>query len=97
MAKKRRPRDSGFKAKVAITALRERQTMSELASQFEVHATQVHQWKKQLVDRASELFEGRSASKESSTDQAKQSEFYEQIGRLKMELEWLKKKVAKFD
>ena len=49
MAKRRKPRGSDFKAKVALSALREQRTVSELAGQFEVHPTQIHQWKKQLL------------------------------------------------
>ena len=97
MVRKRRPRGSDFKAKVALAALREQKTVGELASQFEVHATQIHQWKKLLQDRAADLFEsGRkgSSEKESVTES---KELYEQIGRLKMELEWLKKKVGDAD
>ncbi len=91
MVRKRKPRGSDFKAQVALAALRERKTVAELASQFEVHATQIHQWKKLLQERAGEVFEsGRKGPDKEAI--AHSNELYEQIGRLKMELEWLKKK-----
>jgi putative transposase len=96
MAGKRRTLSADFKAKVALAALQERRTISELAVHFSVHPTQIHQWKKQLLAEAAELFrDGRSAKAEGASA-AEQSELYEQIGRLKMELEWLKKKAATF-
>ena len=96
MAGKRQPRSAEFKAKVALAAVGERKTVSELASQFAVHPTQIHQWRKQLLAEAAELFrDGRVRCR--SEDVASSAELYEQIGRLKMELEWLKKKVASVD
>jgi transposase len=56
MAKRRKPRGSDFKAKVALLALREQETVSELAGQTEVHPTQVHLWRKQLFEGAAEVF-----------------------------------------
>lgn len=96
MVQKRKRHEAGFKSKVALEALRERKTVSELASQFSVHPTQIHEWKRQLQVGAVELFEGKQSSRRSSRDEAQETELYEQIGRLKMELEWLKKKVAQF-
>ena len=71
--------------------------MSELAKQFEVHPTQIHQWRKQLLEGASEVFEPGSRGRPSSDEARESRELYEQIGRLKMELEWLKKKAAQFE
>ena len=89
MARKRRVLSSQFKAKVAMAAAKEDKTLSELAGKFKIHGNQVSAWKKTLVERAAELFEdGRSKAEAGpSTD-----ELYAQIGRLQVELEWLKKK-----
>jgi putative transposase len=94
MAGKRQPRSADFKARVALAAVKERKTVSELSSHYGVHPTQVHQWKKQLVEGAVELFQDGRSRRETAELQAQETELYEQIGRLKMELEWLKKKVA---
>jgi len=79
---------------VALEAVRERKTVSELSSQFSLHSSQVQAWKRTLLERAHELFEGPSPEKRET---AQEAELYEQIGRLKMELEWLKKKAAQFE
>ncbi len=97
MARKRKARGADFKAKVALAALRERKTVSELAKQYEVHPTQIHQWKKAVLERTSELFQDGRGRQKASEKEAETSALYEQIGRLKMELEWLKKKAAQFD
>ncbi len=92
MARKRRSFSGAFKAKVALAACRGEKTTAQLASEYGVHAGQVAAWKKQLLEGASGLFEdgrGRRAEEAQNED-----ELYEQIGRLKMEVEWLKKKAA---
>ena len=86
---------AGFRAKVALAAVKEAHTISELVSQFRVHATQIHKWKRRLLDGAEELFTRPGETR--SNNEAEIAELYEQIGRLKMELEWLKKKAAQFD
>ena len=92
MTKKRRVFGGVFKAKVALAAVRGQQTTAELASEFQVHASQVAAWKQQLLSGAAELFEdGRRPRDETSADE---QALFEQIGRLKMEVEWLKKKSA---
>ena len=93
MKRKRRVFSGTFRAKVALAAVKGDKTLSELASQFEIHANQVSAWRKELIDRAAELFEdGRRRQPDDGA--ANQQELYEQIGHLKMELEWLKKKSA---
>ena len=90
MSRKRRSFGAAFKAKVALAACRGDKTTAQLASEYEVHAGQVTAWKKQLLAGATELFEDRRGKRpdESAADE---QELYEQIGRLKMEVEWLKK------
>jgi putative transposase len=93
MSRKRRVFGASFKAKVALAAARGDKTTAQLASEFSVHSSQVTAWKKQLLEQAAELFEdGRRKPHDAST--ADEQELYEQIGRLKMEVEWLKKKSA---
>jgi transposase len=92
MSRKRRMFTASLKAKVALAAASGEKTTAQLASQFGVHASQVTAWKKQLLDRAAELFvDGRQRRDDSKADE---QQLYEQIGRLKMEVEWLKKKSA---
>jgi len=92
MAGKRKIHTPAFKAQVALAALKGDRTVNELASQFSVHPTLIHAWKKQLLQGAEEVFVGGSKGATVTADH--QAELYEQIGRLKMELEWLKKKAA---
>jgi transposase len=92
MTRKRRVFGAAFKAKVALAAVRGDKTTAQLASEFRVHTSQVTAWKKQLLEQAAGLFEdGRLRRDESG---ANEQQLYEQIGRLKMEVEWLKKKSA---
>jgi putative transposase len=93
MARTRRRFDGRFKAKVALEAIRSVRTISQIAKQFKVHPNQVTLWKKQLLEGADQAFES-TGSKASKGDEPDAAELYEQIGRLKVELEWLKKKVT---
>lgn len=93
MSRKRRKFDGAFKARVALDAIRGLKAVSELASMHKVHPTQIGLWKKQLLEGAVGVFEEISTGK-APTDEPSVSELYEQIGRLKMELDWVKKKVA---
>lgn len=89
--KKRKNFSSQFKAKVALEAIRGVKTVTEIAQQFGVHPTQVGQWKKMLQDQASSIFDSERGPK--PADPAVSSErLYSEIGRLKMDLDWLKKK-----
>jgi putative transposase len=95
MTRKRRVFGAAFKAKVALAAVRGDKTTAELAAKFGVHANQVSAWKRQLLEGAAGLFaDGRRRKAEASPGE---EELYEQIGRLKMEVEWLKKKSAQLD
>ena len=93
MPRKRRSFSAAFKAKVALDAHKGLKTTAELAKQHQVHPTQVALWKKQLIDGIEEVLEGTSPKAE-KTDEPGNAELYEQIGKLNMQLEWLKKKVA---
>jgi putative transposase len=95
MTKKRRQYDAQYKFRVALEAAKGNKTVSELASETGIHPTQIGAWKRQLLENGADVFSRNgSAQKQVESDEA---ELYEQIGRLKMELEWLKKKVAAFD
>ena len=94
MAVKRKRHAAGFKAKVALEAAKQTKTVAELAKTFQVHPVQISQWKKQLLDGVESLFrDGRRREPEEGL--AIQADLYEQIGRLNMELEWVKKKAAR--
>ena len=88
---KRRSHSAAFKAKVAVEAIKGQRTANELGSAFEVHPKMVATWKKQAIESMPEIFMTPSHPTNTNAPQ-KESELYEQIGRLKMELEWLKKK-----
>ena len=95
MARKRKSHTATFKAQVALAAVKGDKTISDLASLHGVHPTLIHAWKKQLVENADEVFQ--TGTKSSGADhEALQAQLYEQIGRLKTELDWLKKKAASF-
>jgi transposase len=95
MPRKRKSHTAAFKAQVALAAVKNDQTVNAVAGQYGVHPTLVHAWKKQLLQGAEQVF-GPGAKASGGDAEARQAELYEQIGRLKMELEWLKKKAAAF-
>ena len=96
MAKKRRQHSSDVKFKIALEAIKGHKTVSQLAAEYNVHPTQIGTWKKQLLRHGSAIFT-RPNDRQEREDQERETELYEQIGRLKMELEWLKKKATRFD
>jgi putative transposase len=94
MAGIRKRHSASFKAKVALEAAKQTRTIAELAKAYQVHPVQISQWKKQLLEGAETLFrDGRRRDHDDSP--ALQAELYERIGRLNMEVEWLKKSVAR--
>jgi putative transposase len=93
MTGKRKRHSAAFKARVALEAAKQSKTIAELAKTFQVHPVQISQWKKQLLDGAESLF--RDGRRREHEGQALQAELYERIGRLNMEVEWLKKSVAR--
>lgn len=95
MSNKRKQYSPQFKAKVALEAVRGEKTVSELASQYEVHPTMINNWKRQLLDEASSLFEkGSQTSKANESQQAQIDELYRQIGQLKVERDFLANRSA---
>jgi transposase-like protein len=96
MAGKRKQHTADFKARVALAALKGDKTVNELAGHFGVHPTLIHGWKKQLLQGAEGLFASGAKTVASATED-RSTELYEQIGRLQMELAWVKKKAAAFD
>ena len=95
MSKKRRQYSGQYKFQVALEAAKGNKTLSELASETGVHPNQISSWKRQLLDEGGELF-ARNGGKPKPAEGEESAALYEQIGRLKMELEWLKKKAAPF-
>ena len=95
MARKRKSHTAAFKAQVALAAVKGDKTISELASQHGVHPTMIHAWKKQLLGNVEDLFQS-GAKTSAGEHEALEAQLYEQIGRLKTELDWLKKKAASF-
>ena len=94
MTKKRKQYSPQFKFRVALEAAKENKTISELASEYAVHPTMVRNWKKQLLGTGADVFQ--NSAKRPESEGVAEAELYEQIGRLKMELEWLKKKAEQF-
>ena len=91
MASMRTKRTSEFKAKIALAAIRGDQTVTELASLYKVHPNQITTWKRQAQDQLVAAFDNKKATS-SKADEKLKEELYRQIGQLKVELDWLKKK-----
>lgn len=92
MAKSRKRHSAQYKFKLALEAAKEQQTINELASRYRVHPNQISQWKRLLIEGGPDLFNGHRLTRQHKAQQAKEAQLYEQIGRLQMELGWLKKK-----
>ncbi len=89
MRQQRKRYSAEINAKVALEAIKGQKTANEIASEYGVHPTQIAQWKKQALDELPELFRGGSREK---TDEGLIAALYQEIGQLKVELDWLKKK-----
>ena len=91
MQQMRRGHDAAFRARVALEALREEKTIAQISSEYSVHANQIRQWRQRLLDELPRLFSDRRKKSEKEGELLL-AELYRQIGELKVELEWLKKK-----
>ena len=91
MKRARKKHSGAFKAKVALEAIKGDQTLNELAGHFEIHPTQVVQWKQRLLAGAIDLFSG-GVERDAAEETALRGRLYQEIGQMKVELDWLKKK-----
>lgn len=96
MSQYRKKPEKELKAKVALEAIRNEKTTSQIVSQYEVQQSQVSKWKTKLLEEASEIFEDRRSREFKERDVEKREEEYQrQIGKMQMEIEWLKKSASK--
>lgn len=93
--KQRKNYSADFKAKVAIAAIKGQQTVNEIASFYGVHPNQVMTWKKQALESIPEAFSSTKIHNAEKEEELK-SQLYQQIGQLKVELDWVKKKAGLF-
>lgn len=96
MSKKRRLHSAQFKAQVGLEALKGIEPVHTIAAKHRVHPVQVSQWKKEVTERLPEVFAGKPDA-DAAVAKKREQELFEQIGRLKMELEWLKKKAGELE
>jgi len=93
---KRKNFDSKFKSQVAIEAIKGHKTINELSTEFGVHATQINTWRKQLLEGSEDIF-SKGRKKQTENHEEEKDKLYTQIGRLKVEVDWLKKKTGYLD
>lgn len=96
MASKRRKFNPSFKARVALDSLKERESLAQLAAKHGVHANQISKWKKELLESAPAVFEGKAGKQRDAEREREQSQLFEKIGRVEMENEWLRKKLLPY-
>jgi transposase len=96
MSKKRRQHSPDLKARVGLEALKGVEPVHAIAARYQVHPVQVSQWKKEAAERLPEVF-ARKADADAEAAKEREKELYEEIGRLKMELEWLKRKAGELE
>ena len=94
MKRTRKKHNAVFKAKVALAAIKGDRTVAALASAFGVHPNQIYNWKKQLLDGATSVFEGGGAAVEGTASEAQVDVLYRQIGQLKVENDFLARKLG---
>lgn len=96
MKTERRNLTGEFKARVALEAIQEKKTIAQIASEYEVQSSQVSAWKKQFLENSAKLFDQPSRVADERSDEKLKEELFKQIGQLRVENEWLKKKSAQF-
>ena len=90
---KRKSYSKGFKTQVALEAIKGQKTVNEIASEYGVHVSQINSWKKRLQEGAPEIF-SRGRDHEAASQEAERDRLYRKIGRLQVEVDWLKKKTG---
>ena len=97
MGKKIQKRRAKFKLTVGLEAIKGQKTLNEIASEYRVNPSLVSKWKRQILEQGTAIFQTGSITTATQEQEREEAKLYEQIGRLKMELEWVKKKAGLFD